>query len=125
MGPERLVQQTAPAMSRVRPAISPGVSMSTSRRTRAIYQVKTAGPIWTAIMVLNTLVFMFTASVAAVMMTRGSYDKESGQRVIPPFLSHTSSFPVYKWCYTNTAGNPLDSKPSSEYGSDQVPLIQE
>lgn len=112
----------APAMSRVRAAVSPGVSMATSRRTHAVYQVKTAGPVWTAFMVLNTIVFVLAASVAAVMITRGHYDKESAERIIPPFLNDKSSFPVYRWCYTNCPGNPEDSKPSSEYGSKENPI---
>ncbi|HYF51943.1 MAG TPA: helix-turn-helix domain-containing protein [Planctomycetota bacterium] len=114
----------APAMSRVRAAVSPGVSMATSRRTHAVYQVKTAGPVWTAFMVLNTIVFVFAASVAAVMITKGSYDKDSGERVIPPFLSHNSTFPVYRWCYTNCPGNPQDKRPESEFGPGH-PMFQQ
>jgi len=112
----------APAMSRVRAAVSPGVSMATSRRTHAVYQVKTAGPVWTAFMVLNTIVFVLAASVGAVMISKGSYDKDSSERVIPPFLSDKSSFPVYRWCYTNCPGNPEDSKPGTEYGSKENPV---
>lgn len=106
----------SPAMSRVqRAAAAPGVSMATSRRTAAAYQPKTAHPFMTAIMILNTVVFAFAASIAAVMMTRGSYDKESGNRIIPPFLSQKSPLQVYKTCYQKTPGDPADNKPADEY----------
>lgn len=112
----------SPAMSRVqRAAAAPGVSMATSRRTAAAYQPKTAHPFMTAIMILNTVVFAFAASIAAVMMTRGSYDKDSGNRIIPPFLSHKSPLQVYKTCYTKTPGNPMDTHPSEEYDATQEP----
>jgi hypothetical protein len=107
-------------MSRVQRAqAAPGVSMATSRRTAAAYQPKTAHPFMTAIMILNTVVFAFAASIAAVMMTRGSYDKDSGNRIIPPFLSHKSPLQVYKTCYQKTPGDPKDSKPVEEYEPQQ------
>jgi len=110
----------APAMSRVRAAVAPGVSMATSKRTQAVYQAKSAGPVWTIFAILNTIVFMFAASICGVMMSRGSYDKQSQQRVIPPFLSQNSQFRVYEWCYEATPGNPQDKdKPTGEFSKPQ------
>ena len=108
----------APAMSRVRSAVqvSPGgVSMATSKRTQAAYQTKSANPIWTGVMVLNSVVFMLAASIFAVMVTKGGYDPESKQRIIPPFLNQNSVFSVYKWTYDKIPGKPEDKKPSTEY----------
>ena len=104
----------APAMSRVRAAVAPGVSMATSKRTQAVYQAKPAGAIWTAFAILNTIVFMFAASIVGVMMTKGSYDKVSGERIIPPFLSQNSQLAIYERCYEATPGNPQDKKPAGE-----------
>jgi hypothetical protein len=114
-------------MSRVqRAAAAPGVSMATSRRTAAVYQPKTAHPILTAVMILNTVVFAFAASIAVVMVTRGSYDGDhvdatghlvegSHQRIIPPFLGPKSPLNAYKSCYKKTPGDPQDPKPQDEY----------
>ncbi|MFH0938834.1 MAG: helix-turn-helix domain-containing protein [Planctomycetota bacterium] len=114
----------SPKLSRVQ-AAAPGVSMATSRRTQAIYQVKTAGPVWTAIMVVTAVMFTLSTAIAGVMMLKGHYDKNSGERVIPPFLNDQSHFAVYRWCYKNTAGDPQDKKPESEYGSEKNPLRSE
>jgi hypothetical protein len=105
----------APAMSRVRAAVAPGVSMATSKRTLAVYQAKSASPVWTAIAILNSVVFMLAASICAVMMSRGSFDKESRERIIPPFLNQDSQFAIYRWCYDATPGNPQDKKPKDEF----------
>jgi hypothetical protein len=70
-------------------------------------------------MILNTVVFAFAASVAAVMMTRGGYDKDTGNRIIPPFLSHKSPLQVYKTFYQKTPGDPKDPHPSEEYDGSQ------
>ncbi|MCY3020341.1 MAG: hypothetical protein NTW87_15085 [Planctomycetota bacterium] len=105
----------APAMSRVRAAVQPGVSLATSKRTQAVYQAKSAGPVWTILAILNTLVLAFTATIVGVMMSVGHYDRQSSQRVIPPFLS-TGQFRVYEWCYYATPGDPADKdRPSSEF----------
>jgi hypothetical protein len=57
-----------------------------------------------------------------VMMTRSGCDYDpikgtgSMQRIIPPFLSSSSQFKIYEWCYDNTPGNPSDKdRPDSEY----------
>lgn len=105
----------APAMSRVRAAVAPGVSMATSKRTLAVYQAKSASPVWTAIAILNSVIFMLAASICGVMMAKGSYDKNSGERVIPPFLNDQSQFAIYRWCYEATPGNPNDKKPVGEF----------
>lgn len=105
----------APAMSRVRAAVAPGVSMATSKRTLAVYQAKSASPVWTAIAILNSVVFMLAASICGVMMAKGSYDRNSQQRVIPPFLNQDSQFAVYRWAYDATPGNPADDKPRGEW----------
>ena len=49
------------------------------------------------------------------MMTRGSYDKESRERIIPPFLNDQSQFAIYRWCYDATLGVPADPKPRGEF----------
>jgi hypothetical protein len=105
----------APAMSRVRAAVAPGVSMATSKRTLAVYQAKSASPVWTAIAILNSVVFMLAASICGVMMAKGSFDQASKERVIPPFLNQDSQFAIYRWCYESTPGSPADKKPPSEY----------
>ena len=116
----------APAMSRVqRASAAPGVSMATSRRTAAVYQPKPAHPFMTALMIVNTIIFAFTASICAVMMTKGHYDPQSQQRIIPPFLNYSSSTPVYRWYYKNTPGDPQDKlfkdrpPPATEYDGTQ------
>ena len=48
-------------------------------------------------------------SICAVMMTRGSYDKESHERIIPPFLNQDSQFAIYRWCYDELRSAILDS----------------
>jgi hypothetical protein len=118
----------APAMSRVQRApAAAGVSMATSRRTAAVYQPKPAHPFMTALMIVNTIIFAFSASVCAVMMTKGHYDPQSQQRIIPPFLNYQSSTPVYRWFYKNTAGDPKDKEfkankpPDAEYDGTQGP----
>lgn len=105
----------APAMSRVRAAVAPGVSMATSKRTLAVYQAKSASPVWTAVAILNSIVFMLAASICGVMMAKGSFDRNSSERVIPPFLNQDSQFAIYRWCYEATPGNPQDKKPTTEY----------
>lgn len=116
----------APATSRVRPAVSAGVSMATSKRTQAVYQAKTAGPVWTVFAILNTIVLLLAGSICAVMISRGSFDGDrivggvevrgSHQRIIPPFLGPNSQFKIYEWCYDATPGNPADAdRPSGEY----------
>jgi hypothetical protein len=115
IAPSAPAMTAAPAMSRVKAAAVSGVSMATSKRTHAVYQVKTASPVWTAFMVLTTVVFILAGSICGVMMAKGGYDPNSGERVIPPFLSDKSQFPVYKWCYENTPGVPQDKKPESEF----------
>lgn len=114
MGSRRNVP-AAPAMSRVRAAVAPGVSMATSRRTQAVYAAPSAGPVWTAVLVLTSFIFLLSASICGVMISRGHYDKASEQRIIPPFLSQNSTFKVYEWCYENTPGNPQDKKPEGEF----------
>ena len=110
-------------MSRVRPAAAPGVSIATSKRTQAVYQPKSAGPVWTAICILNSLVLLLAASIVGVMMTRSRVDFDpltrtgSMQRIIPPFLGSSGPVNVYKECYDSTPGNPQDKdRPPSETG---------
>jgi multisubunit Na+/H+ antiporter MnhC subunit len=109
-------QVATPAMSRVRAAVAPGVSMATSKRTLAVYQAKTASPIWTGVMILTSIVLFMAMSVCGVMMTRGGYDAASGQRIIPPFLAEQNPFNFYQTFYDNTPGRPKDKKPEGEYG---------
>lgn len=109
-------QVATPAMSRVRAAVAPGVSMATSKRTLAVYQAKPASPIWTGVMILTSIVLVNAMSICAVMMTKGSYDPVSGERVIPPFLAEGNPFNYYQSAYEKTPGSPRDKRPTSEYG---------
>ncbi|MBI3828518.1 MAG: helix-turn-helix domain-containing protein [Planctomycetes bacterium] len=98
-----------PNVSRVRQS-----SVAVARRTATVYQQKTSHPIMTTILILNSAVMLFTMSVFMVMSFKGSYDKDSGQRVIPPFISD-----MYNSCYDGTMfgalpGRPLDEKPEGE-----------
>lgn len=98
-----------PNVSRVRQS-----SVAVARRTATVYQQKTAHPIMTTILILNSAVMLFTMSVFMVMSFKGSYDKDSGQRIIPPFISD-----MYNSCYDGTMfgalpGRPLDEKPEGE-----------
>jgi len=112
------------AMSRVRPAAAPGVSIATSRRTQAVYQAKSASPWVTVVCILNSLVLMIAAGVVGVMMStpRCDYDPltrtGSMQRVIPPFMTGGSWLKWYDWCYENTPGRPEDKdRPKDEFPS--------
>jgi hypothetical protein len=76
-------------------------------------------------LVLTAVMFALSASIVGVTMYKGYYDKESGERIVPPFLNDKSNFAVYRWCYTNSAGDPQDKKPASEYGSPENPIRQQ
>ena len=49
------------------------------------------------------------------MLNIGYYDRVFEQRIIPTYINHQSSTPVYRWCYHNTPGDPQDKKPMGEY----------
>jgi hypothetical protein len=83
----RVGSSVGPAVSRVRQP-----SVAVARRTATVYEPKTAHPIWTAVLIINAAVMLFAVSVYGVMLTKGSYDKTSGQRIIPP---HLKQFNVY------------------------------
>lgn len=112
-------QVATPAMSRVRAAVAPGVSMATSKRTLAVYQAKPASPIWTGVMILTSIVLVNAMSICAVMMTKGSYDPVSGERIIPPFLAEGNPFNYYQSAYDKTPGQPRDPRPKTEFGPKQ------
>ena len=106
----------APAMSRVRAAVQPGVSMATSKRTMAVYQAKSASPFITTFAVLTSIVFLMSASIVVVMMSRGSFDPASGQRIIPPFLDKHAYRTFYDW----TPGKTQDPKPQTEFPNKMI-----
>jgi hypothetical protein len=110
----------SPAMSRVKAAAVTGVSMATSKRTQAVYQVKTAGPVWTALLIVTAIIFTLAVSVAIVPMTKGYYDSVTKERIIPPYLNQN----VYERYYFSTPGDPKDAKPKYEFGGEGNPAIQ-
>lgn len=84
----RVGSSVGPAVSRVRQP-----SVSVARRTATVYEPKSAHPIWTAFLIVNAAVMLFAASVFGVVLTKGSYDKTAGQRIIPPTMKQ---FGVYE-----------------------------
>ena len=105
------------AVARVRAAPSSrvNISMASSRRTRPAYRFRPAHPLMTALLLLNSAVLLFSGSLGFIMLNVGYYDRVFEQRIIPAYINHTSSTPVYRWCYHNTPGNPQDVKPLGEY----------
>lgn len=99
----------APNVSRVRAS-----SVAVARRTATVYQQKTSHPIMTTILILNSAVMLFTLSVFTVMSFKGTYDKDSGQRVIPPYLTdlYASSYEGSMFGYL--PGHPKDKRPDTE-----------
>ena len=116
-------RQAPVAQSRIAsPAISQGrAAVAQARRVASVYEVKTQHPIMTAVLIINACIFLFTASIFTVYAFKGHYDADSGNRIIPPFLSKDSFFTVYKSNYykswfTNLPGTPQDKRPDSEEG---------
>jgi hypothetical protein len=99
----RVGSSVGPAVSRVRQP-----SVAVARRTATVYEPKSAHPIWTAIMIMNAAVMLFVVAVYGVMLTKGSYDKDSRQRIIPPLMKQ---FNVYDSFIDGTFVGPLPGRP--------------
>ncbi|MBE7463978.1 MAG: helix-turn-helix domain-containing protein [Planctomycetes bacterium] len=119
----RVGSSVGPAVSRVRAGVSGAATVA--RRTATVYEVKTAHPIMTAVLILNTLVLLFTGSVFGVMLFKGHYDYDqlseegSKQRIIPPYLTKQDGLGIYEGMYSGSLfgslpGNPADPKPAGE-----------
>jgi hypothetical protein len=104
------IRQAAPAISRIRqPAVA------ASRRVQAVYQAKTAHPVWTVVMILNAAIFIFTAAILGLYTFRGVYDRQSGERVIPPALRDTYESMFYgDGLMIKLPGQPNDDKSPEE-----------
>ena len=100
---KRGASEAAPAVSRVRQTGS-GVTVASSRRSHAVYQAQKGSWVWTIFLTLTAIVSIYTACICCVVITKGFYDKDSRQRVIPPFLGPDSQVAVYPWCYDKTPG---------------------
>jgi len=106
----RVGSSVGPAVSRVRQP-----SVAVARRTATVYEPKTAHPIWTAVLIINAAVMLFSVSVYGVMLTKGSYDKTSGQRIIPPHLKQTN---VYDKFIDGSFVGHLPGRPRDKVESD-------
>lgn len=117
-----------PAVSRVRQQ-----SVATARRTATVYEKKSAHPIMTSFLLINTGVMLFTFSIFIVMVFKGNYDwdpltqKGSKERILPPYLTKKSpdggsgGLGVYEGSYDGYGsffgalpGHPADVKPPNE-----------
>lgn len=109
----------APAMSRVRAAVGASSASSTNKRAQATATARSAGPLTTLALIITAFFSMLTVTIIGVQMFKGSYDKDTGQRVIPPFLAN---MPIvsYQTTYHNLPGQPADNegprrRPPEEY----------
>jgi len=102
----RVGSSVGPAVSRVRQP-----SVAVARRTATVYEPKTAHPIWTAVLIINAAVMIFAVSVYGVMLTKGSYDKTSGQRIIPP---HLQQMKIYDKMIDGSIVGHLPGRPRDE-----------
>mgnify|MGYP000073678730 CR=1 FL=1 len=106
----RIGSSVGPAVSRVRQP-----SVAVARRTATVYEPKSAHPIWTAVLIINAAVMLFAVSVYGVILTKGSYDKASGQRIIPP---HLKQFGVYEGFIDGNIVGPLPGRPKDKVPGD-------
>ena len=101
----------APIVAVSRPSISQSrVKLANARRTAAVFEVKTRHPFATAALVLHACVFVFTASIFTVYAFKGHYDADSGNRVIPPYLSSVYQHNFHGSWFTNLPGTPRDGR---------------
>jgi hypothetical protein len=89
------------------------------RRTATVYEKKTAHPFWTALLVVNSVLMLFTAGICGVVFIHGHCDYDpvtkvgSLTRVIPPLMR---DFGIYESFYNGSMfgtlpGNPQDPLP--------------
>ncbi len=57
-----------------------------SRRTMAAYAKEPGDPVWTIGLVLTSLLFVFAASIFAVMLWKGYYNEDMGAKYVPAYL---------------------------------------
>ena len=110
----------APAMSRVRAAVSASGQSAASKRAQATAQQRTGHPIMTLVLVLTTGLLLYAATIVGVQMVAGNYNEATQQRVIPPFLTDAPLW-NYRTAYDNLPGVTDDKagtakRPSTEYG---------
>lgn len=110
----------APAMSRVRAAVSATSQSSATKRAQATVTARPAGPLVTLGLIVTAFISMLSVSIIAVAMFKGAYDPNTGQRVIPSFLS---KMPLinYETTYNNLPGNPADNEGEHKRPSDEFP----
>jgi hypothetical protein len=111
----RVGSSVGPAVSRVRQP-----SVAVARRTATVYEPKSAHPIWTAVLIINAAVMLFAVSVYGVILTKGSYDKASGQRIIPP---HLKQFGVYESFIDGNMVGLLPGRPKDPVPTDAPDFV--
>ena len=106
---QAIVPAETPVVAMSRPSISQSrVKLANARRTAAVFEVKTRHPFATAALVLHACIFVFTASIFTVYAFKGHYDADSGERVIPPYLSSVYQHNYHGSWFTNLPGTPRD-----------------
>lgn len=110
------VQTGSKVGSRVEPAVSRvrQPSVAVARRTATVYQQKTAHPIMSTILILTAGVMIFTVSILAVMAFKEHYDKDSGERVVPPYLVDLYDSNYEGGMPGRLPGFPKDVRPDGE-----------
>ena len=110
----------APAMSRVRAAVSATSTTSGSRCSQAVATARSSHPIMTLVLVLTAGIYLYTATILGVQIFKGNYDAETHQRVIPPFLAN-APFVNYTTTYTALPGTPDDTEGDYKRPKDEPP----
>ncbi len=110
----------APAMSRVRAAVSSSGQTATSKRSQATATARSSHPIMTFILILTAGIYLYTATIVGVQLFKGNYDSETHQRVIPPFLSN-APFVNYPSVYIALPGIPDDTEGDFKRPKDEPP----
>lgn len=113
----------APAMSRVRAAVSTTGQSGAAKRAQATATARTSHPIMTFILILTAGIYLYTATIVAVQLFKGNYDAETHQRVIPPFLAN-APFVNYPSVYIALPGTPDDTEGEFKRPKDEPPSPQ-
>lgn len=110
----------APAMSRVRAAVGASSQSSANKRAQATATARSAGPLVTLGLIVTAFFSMLTVTVIGVQMFKGNYDRETGNRVIPPFLA---KMPIvsYETTYHNLPGTPADNEGDRKRPPEEFP----
>ena len=107
-------------MSRVRAAVSATSQSSVAKRDKVAASVRTSHPIMTLLLTLTAGIYLYTATIVGVVLFKGSYDPETHQRVIPPFLVN-APLVNYVTAYTALPGNPDDTEGEFKRPKDEPP----